>query len=380
MRVLFLIHDTAISGAALSLFNLLEGLRKKGVELYIAGPSPTIAYRDRIDIIGATYMEVHPVMSIMPPLKSFRNIIGFPRNYVRLLKKKRLYYFEIKKLVAEIQPKLIHTNVGTLHEGLKVAKEFGIPNIMHLREYQDLDFNWNFYPSKKLYEKMLHTTNVICISNDIKRYFGLEHYHSCRTIYNGILHENEATYISDKENYFMTASRISPEKGLSMTIEAFAGFSKLHGDYVLRIFGEGADIYKNELKTRAVELGVEDKVKFEGYKSNIPDYLSLATALIVSSRNEGFGRMSAEALIKGCALIGRNSGGTKEIMENVPSFPFEDVDGCINQMCRVVNLLQIREDNQLLGSQKIAKDLFSIEKNVEKIYEFYNDILSLSCE
>ena len=227
---------------------------------------------------------------------------------------------------------------------------------------------------------MLHTTNVICISNDIKRYFGLEHYHSCRTIYNGILHENEATYISDKENYFMTASRISPEKGLSMTIEAFAGFSKLHGDYVLRIFGEGADIYKNELKTRAVELGVEDKVKFEGYKSNIPDYLSLATALIVSSRNEGFGRMSAEALIKGCALIGRNSGGTKEIMENVPSFPFEDVDGCINQMCRVVNLLQIREDNQLLGSQKIAKDLFSIEKNVEKIYEFYNDILSLSPE
>ncbi len=376
MKVLFLIHDTAISGAALSLFNLLEGLRKKGVDILIAGPKPSDAYRERIVNIGVRYYEVHSTMSVMPPTKTLRNKVGFLKNYYRLLNNKSRYYKELDKLVREVQPDLIHTNVGILHEGLKVARKYMIPHVIHLREYQDLDFNWDFYPSKKRFEKMLRSTNVICISEDIRKYFNLQEYPSCKTIYNGILSEKEASYNPKKEKYFMTATRISPEKDISMTIRAFSLFSHDHDDYVLRVFGDGAEVYKKELKELAVNLGIEEKVLFEGYKSNIPYYLERATGLIVSSKNEGFGRMSAEAIMKGCALIGRNSGGTREIMGAVPSFPFEDEMGCATQMNIVVSLQQGALDDQLLLSQKRAVSLFSVEQNVEKTYSFYTSIVS----
>lgn len=376
MKVLFLIHDTAISGAALSLFNLLSGLKAKGIDIHIAGPCCTEAYKERIEKIGVKYYEVHPVMSVMPPFKTLRNVVGFPKNYFKLLKKKARYYKELDRLVNEIQPNIIHTNVGILHEGLKVAQKYGIPHVIHLREYQDLDFNWNFYPSKNRFEKMLRSTNVICISEDIRKYFNLQDYPSCKTIYNGILSEKDALYNSKKEKYFMTATRISPEKDIPMAIRAFSVFSQSHDDFVLRVFGDGADVYKKELKDLAINLGIEDKVVFEGYKSNIPYYLERAMGLIVASRNEGFGRMSAEALMKGCALIGRNSGGTKEIMNAVSSFPFEDEKGCAEQMKKVASLQQGALDDQLLLSQKRAVSLFSVEQNVEKTCSFYTSIVS----
>lgn len=371
MKVLFLIHDTAISGAALSLFNLLEGLKAKGIDIHIAGPCCTKAYEERIEKIGAKYYEVQPVMSVMPPVRTRRNKIGFLKNYFRLLWKKCRYYRELCRLVKVIQPDLIHTNVGILHEGLKVAKKYGIPHVIHLREYQDLDFNWNFYPSKKQFEKMLRTTNVICISEDIRNYFNLQDYTSCQTIYNGILYERDAKCCSVKEKYFMTASRISPEKDIPMTIRAFSLFSQEHNEFLLRVFGDGAEVYKEELKRLTKELGLEDKVIFEGYKSNIPEYLERATALIVSSRNEGFGRMSAEACMKGCALIGRDSGGTKEIMNKVIAFPFRDEDECFAQMRRVADLSFDDYMSIINESQKRAVSFFSIERNIELVSQFY---------
>lgn len=378
MKVLFLVHDTVISGAALSLFNLLEGLKAKGVDVYLAGPSVQGNYKERLKKIGAKYYDVHPVLSIMPPKRTLRNKVGFLKNYINLLIAKRKYYSELIKIADLIRPDLIHTNVGVLHEGLKVANKYRIPHIIHLREYQDLDFKWNFYPSKKRFEEMLRTTNVICISEDIKRYFELSDYPFCQTIYNGILHKNEATYCSKKESYFMTASRISPEKEIATTIKSFSLFSSKYGNYILRIFGDGADIYKKQLKELVSELRLDDKVIFEGYKSNIPYYLERATALIVSSSNEGFGRMSAEALMKGCALIGRNSGGTKEIMNAVPSFPFDDEQGCASQMSNVVELQKRRDDSRLVLSQKKAIALFSVEQNLDKIYSLYLKLLSRS--
>lgn len=376
MRVLYLIHDTSISGAALSLFNLLEGMAGKNVEIHVAGPQPSDSYRSRLVNIGVEYHVVNPVMSIMPPLKRLKNFASFLKNYFKLLINKKRYFIELEYLIKELSPDLIHTNVGVLHEGFKVASKYRIPHIFHLREYQDKDFNWRFYPSKKKFVRMLRSTNVICISEDIKNHFGLDCCQSCRTIYNGILHKNEASFCTKKENYFMTASRISPEKDIAMTICAFSIFVQSHNNYCLRIFGDGAEIYKKELKNLVLELGVENYVVFEGYASNIPDYLERASALIVSSKNEGFGRMSAEALMKGCILIGRNSGGTKEIMDAIPSFPFDDINECAKQMSKVVDYLREGYDSQIRESQKIAVNLYSIEQNVEKIYGFYGDILN----
>jgi len=42
--------------------------------------------------------------------------------------------------------------------------------------------------------------------------------------------------------------------------------------------------------------------------------MSRATALIVPSHFEGFGRITAEAMFNGCLVAGYNSAGTREIL------------------------------------------------------------------
>lgn len=376
MKVLYLIHDTTISGASISLFNLLRGLREKGVVIFIAGPKLNEKYGELVKSVDAKYYEVEPALSVMPPLKSIRNVLAFPKNYIKLIKKKRRYQKQLYRIIDEVTPALIHTNVGVLHEGLRVAEIKRIPHVMHIREYQDLDFNWRFYPSKRKFEQMVERTNTICISKDIQQHIHLGQNPHSRVIYNGILSEKDATYNSSKKNYFMTASRISPEKSVDLTIRAFSKFITEHQDYTLRVFGDGADVYKQALKDLCKSLSITDKVSFEGYKPDIPYYLAEAKALVVSSKNEGFGRMSAEALIKGCALIGKNTGGTKEIMGEVDSFPFDDENECVLQMCHIANMDEAEYERKALVSQSKAIELFSIEKNIESVYSFYTEILN----
>ena len=105
-------------------------------------------------------------------------------------------------IVREEKPDLIHTNVGVIQEGYFVAKFLRIPHVWHLREYQDKDFNLQVLPSLKTFRKMLQKSNVITITEDIQKYFGLYNISTARNIYNGILHQDEVRNIQPKENFF----------------------------------------------------------------------------------------------------------------------------------------------------------------------------------
>ena len=105
-------------------------------------------------------------------------------------------------------------------------------------------------------------------------------------------------------------------------IWAFALFFRKHVDYKLLIAGFGNESYIAQCVDLAKKLGCEKNVLFSGYVEDVRPLMDNATALVVASYNEGFGRMSAEACFRGCLLIGRNTGGTKEIMDSVGGFPF----------------------------------------------------------
>ena len=132
-------------------------------------------------------------------------------------------------MVIKIKPDIIHTNVGVIHEGFHVAKELGIPHVWHLREYQTKDFKYFIYPTFDRFVSYLRETNVITITDDIKKHFGLTSLSTAHTIYNGIFFSNECIIQKSKENYFLMASRISPEKGHADAIKAFSnGYFKLN--------------------------------------------------------------------------------------------------------------------------------------------------------
>lgn len=271
--------------------------------------------------------------------------------------------------------KIIHTNTGIIHEGFFAARKFGIPHVWHLREYQDLDFGWSIFPSKKEFIRRLSNSYVIAISHGIFDHFKLS---PCkdRVIYNGILPKQDITYIPVKQKYFLCASRIVASKGHEDVIKAFAIFGKQHPDFRLIILGDGHEQFISKLHKLAYKSGILAQVDFKGYQTvqETVRFMREAKALIVASKFEGFGRMTAEAAFAGCVVIGRATGGTKEIIDTTGGMLFHDFKGLVLAMNVVASMDEKSYSQLVLRGHRLAVENYSIERNIHDIAQYYASV------
>lgn len=371
MKVLYVLHTSQMHGSTLSFLNLAEGLIGKGVEVAVAGPELHEELSQRLNRLGIGYYPVRIAQSVYP--QRGRLYLG---RLFNLLKRKHNSLCDIQRVAETVKPDIIHTNTGVIREGYRVAKKLAIPHVWHIREYQDNDFSWQIFPSKRSFINKLHKSYVITITEDIKTYFDLHDYSRVTTIYNGVYKCDLPYVVSEKEKYFLCASRISKEKGFDAVISAFSSFHKIFPNYRLKILGDGDQTYIEHLKKKADRENCLLAIDWLGYKADVIPYMQKAKALIVASYFEGFGRMTAEACFAGCLVVGRNSGGTKEILAETGGYLFDDNMGFLDALCEVVSLFPDEYKEKALFAQQKARQLYSIEGNVEETYKFYQDILS----
>lgn len=97
---------------------------------------------------------------------------------------------------------------------------------------------------------------------------------------------------------------------------------------------------------------------FEGFQTNVKSYMTKAKTLIVASPAEGFGRMTAEACFDGCLVIGKNSCGTKEILEQTGGFLYNTQQELIAKMENVASISDEEYKEKALQAQKKPKSCF----------------------
>jgi glycosyltransferase involved in cell wall biosynthesis len=109
----------------------------------------------------------------------------------------------------------------------------------------------------------------------------------------------------NKQNYYITYSRLVPYKKIDMIAKAF---SKMP-DKKLLIIGDGPEMNK-------VKASSSKNVEILGYRPNdeIRKYLSEAKAMIFAAE-EDFGIVMAESLAAGTPLIAFAKGASSEIIE-----------------------------------------------------------------
>ena len=83
--------------------------------------------------------------------------------------------------------------------------------------------------------------------------------------------------------------------------------------------------------------------------------------------------------MNGCLVIGKNTGGTKMIMEKAHGceIPYLLKSELIDAMHEVTTKSSSFYKERVLKAQKIASANFSIEKNGSDIYSFYESILKI---
>lgn len=375
-KILYIVHSSMMSGAAISFLNMVRDMKKFGYEPVIAYPDYNETFISILNKNGLEHIKTDLTPLILNT-SSLKNKILYVYHFATLTIRLKKTTKSFEELVRRVKPVLIHTNTGIIHEGFFAAKKIGIPHVWHLREYQDLDFGWQIFPSKKKFIDELSASNVIAISHGIFEHFKLSTTKD-RVIYNGILPETETVYKPQKQNYFLCASRVVASKGHEDVVKAFASFSKEHPDYRLIILGDGNRKFVDRLHKLAKKLRCNDQVKFEGYKivSETVKYMQEARALIVASKFEGFGRMTAEAAFAGCLVVGRDTGGTKEIIEHTSGVLFHDTNELIRAMNEIASLDVDTYSERVLQGQRFAVSNYSIEENIQQIVQYYSSILS----
>ena len=102
-------------------------------------------------------------------------------------------------------------------------------------------------------------------------------------------------------------------KGSSLALRAFGRLAR-DVPATLRLTGEIAPAYLDELRALADELGVTDRLEIFDYHAKADEHLDWCNVLLMTSAAEAFGRVTVEALTAGRPVIGSRSGGTPELI------------------------------------------------------------------
>lgn len=219
---------------------------------------------------------------------------------------------------------LIHTNVARDDLGMELSKRTGVPNICHIREFAELDFNcWTYRPN---YVKYLdkHTDCFIAISEAVKEYWikkGLSR-KKIQVIYNGV--DSQKIDPSDHSQWKDSATLrmvivggVIPNKGQYQAIEALCLLPKEIRDFFsLDVIGGITETYKHKLQEILKKYDVTDQVRFLGPRNDIYSSLKEYHIGLMCSKAEGFGRVTVEYMHAGLVVIASNGGANQEIIRD----------------------------------------------------------------
>jgi poly(glycerol-phosphate) alpha-glucosyltransferase len=137
---------------------------------------------------------------------------------------------------------------------------------------------------------------------------------------------------------FAMVGRLEQQKRMEDAIRAFALVLKEEPEAKLDIYGDGRlEIFlNNEIET----LGIQDSVALRGHDPNARDALWTATALLLTSRFEGYPLATLESMSHGCPVISYDIkyGPKEQISDGVDGFLIEpgDLQGMADRIVQLI--------------------------------------------
>jgi glycosyltransferase involved in cell wall biosynthesis len=172
---------------------------------------------------------------------------------------------------------------------------------------------------------------------------------------------NSFTLNSDKEDFYLTASRLVPYKKVKLIVEAF---NKMPNKKLVLI-GDGEEF-------STIKKIAKDNIEMLGYKNTeeLVPYMQKAKAFVYAAV-EDFGIVPIEAMACGTPVIALNDGGTAEtVIDKVNGIHFKEqtTDDIIDAVNKFESLKFIAK------SISQEAQIFSTERFKKEISEFIADL------
>jgi glycosyltransferase involved in cell wall biosynthesis len=265
-----------------------------------------------------------------------------------------ILHWELYRLFKKIEPDIVHTHFAKASEIFHfLNRALGIRHVATKHN-----------PRKgRIYNRLEH---VIAVSKGVAE--SIRH-DNVKIIYNGI----DPVRLPDDASVnsvftIIAVGRLDKIKAFDRLI---GECSKLPFDFNLVIVGEGKE--RGNLEDLAKDLNIRDKVKFLGFRLDIPQLMQRSDLVVVCSHSEGFGFVLIEAMFYSKMAISRRVGIAAEI------FPEELL---IEQFNIAQKIQEVHDDFDthsrcFRDMKKQYCSRFLLENSAKKHMEYYEEVLHI---
>jgi len=168
--------------------------------------------------------------------------------------------------------------------------------------------------------------------------------------------------------------RLSPEKGCDLLIPACKLVSE-NSNPGLRLLVVGDGILRSRLQEESLSSGLDKKVIFTGFRTDIPGILTCMDALVLPSYIETFSLTTLQAMGSGIPVIASDTGGNPEqVINNFNGLLFET--GKIDSLARKIRLMIDRKDRDIMGHKGylLVENYLNASRMVDEIEYNYKKV------
>lgn len=378
MKILVCAHDANITGGAnRSLLMVIDGLISRNVEVEVLLPNKKGEMNVELDKrhikwFSCTYYGV--TSSIRKDGQDWKRIGKVYVGYY-------LELFQARKMLSVLKERsydLVYTNTRGPIIGAKIAQHLGIPHVIHVREFgaeKPLFGFWNYKKIEKLSDRIILISNALY--EEYAKHISTE---KLIAIPNGIdspLNLMFPKKRDDGEFHMLLTGRLVPDKG---QIEAIKATKILidQGYKNIRLYFAGSLVpkmrmewYEKQLKNIVQESDIEDNVVFLGEIKDMVSVRSTMDIELMCAIKETFGRVTVEGMRSGLLVIGANTGGTLEIIDDGNTgilYQQGDEQDLADKILGVYMNPELRMCIAKNG-YNFAQNNFTPAKNIERIYD-----------
>lgn len=240
----------------------------------------------------------------------------------------------LKKLIDDIKPDAIVSWMN--RAAAKMPKDLSCPWIARLGGYYDL----------KYYKRVDH---FVVNAPDIGRWVANQGIAAQRITFIPNFAEvavNATPAPRPNGFLFLTLARLHENKAIDTLIHAFSHVP----DAILWIGGDGPE--RKHLEQLTAEFGLQDRVKFLGWRDDRWSLLAACDAFVLASRHEPFGNSFMQAWAAGKPLVTTASQGPAHFVRDGETglvTPVDDVQALAAAMNRVKDDTELRKRLSLAG-------------------------------
>jgi glycosyltransferase involved in cell wall biosynthesis len=269
--------------------------------------------------------------------------------------------------------------------GHLAAAGTGTPHLAFVRGFTGEDLRVRFYESVNRWF-LRRARHVACVSDGTRRKvlsLGLRP-DRVVTVHNAVHRSDHPTAggalrsdfnIPDQAPLLLSVGRLSREKGHRFLVSAVRILASRATDFHLVLVGDGRESVRLRNQVRAE--GLEERVHFAGFRSDVMECLAAADILVNPSSTEGLPNAVLEAFAAGTPVVATDVGGVGELVISGRTGWLVRPDDPEAMAAALADALENPDRARAMAveASRYVREVFSFERQADALMEIYDNIV-----